>query len=229
MIEIIFKYKNQYFKIEYNEPRKLKEIFEEFADSHSLEKDKTFLIYNGQQVNLNTDMFVEEQFNLLKKKNKKRLVFLVCEETPFQMIFISPQKKVILKVELTEKMKDVLERLSLKAGINLENILYNYSAKVFTYKEFKNKTVNDVITPLDRKEKLMSISIEYRRSKTIDSIDKSELSEDILTINHDLDDDSDESYIMDDSDKLGLLEGTEKNKIPKAIKVLKFPKKKIFT
>ena len=36
MIEIIFKFKNQNYNIEYNEPKKLKEICEDFAQKHSL-------------------------------------------------------------------------------------------------------------------------------------------------------------------------------------------------
>ena len=212
MIEIIFNYKNKDFKIEYNFPRKIKEIFEEFLDSQNLEKDDAFLIYKGEQVNLNTEMFIEEQFNLLKNK-KKRIVFLVYKKAPLQIIFISTSKKIILKVKLSEKLQDVLNRMSLKARINLDNIFFLYNAESYTYEEFENKTVNDIITGKDKEDRLMSIALYDRRSKTIDSEDLPKSGKENIIMN-DSDEDSDDS---DDILKVNLLEGNEKNIAKKVI------------
>ena len=212
MIEIIFNYKNKDFKIEYNFPRKIKEIFEEFLNSQNLEKDDAFLIYKGEQVNLNTEMFIEEQFNLLKNK-KKRIVFLVYKKAPLQIIFISTSKKIILKVKLSEKLQDVLNRMSLKARINLDNIFFLYNAESYTYEEFENKTVNDIITGKDKEDRLMSIALYDRRSKTIDSEDLPKSGKENIIMN-DSDEDSDDS---DDILKVNLLEGNEKNIAKKVI------------
>ena len=228
MIDIIFKYKNKDFPIEYNEPRKPKEIFEEFLNSQSLDKDETFLMHKDEKVNLNIEMYIEEQFNLIKKKNKKRLVFFVCKETPFQIIFMFSGKKVVLKVKLNEKMQHVLERLSLKARISLDNIFYLYNAKEFSYEDFGNKTVNDIISPLDREEKLMSITLEDEANKTIVSINISKLPKYDISINNDSDDDSDEFFNMDDSIEIDLLKETEKNKIKKLKKLIKLSTREDF-
>ena len=102
MIEIIFKFNSQKYNIEYNEPKTLKEICEDFAQKHSLDKNDIFLIYKDEEVNLNTELYVEEQFNLLKNKTKKILEFSVCKRPKFQIIFAS-EKKVILKVNKSKR------------------------------------------------------------------------------------------------------------------------------
>ena len=79
-----------------------------------------------------------------------------------------------------------------------------------------NKTVNDIITGKDKNERLMSIALYDRRSKTIDSEDlpKSDKEGNIM---NDCDEDSDDS---DDILKVNLLEENGKNI---AKKVINFP------
>ena len=223
MIEIIFIYKKESYNIEYNEPKKLKEICETFEKDKHLDKNSLCLIYKGEVVNLETDMFIEEQFGLFNLKKNKRLVFFVYEK-PFQIIFVYPGKKIILKVKLNENMKDVLKKYAYKAKINLSGIIFRYQTDPFTYENIGNKTVNDIlVSDIDRKARLMTISLIDGRSKTIVSIDTPEELEENININDNSDD-------TDDDLEVNLLEGTEEiiAKKPKKAKIIKLPTKKMF-
>ena len=79
-------------------------------------------------------------------------------------------------------MENVLKRMSLKARINLDNIFYLYNTEKFTYEDFEYKTVNVIISNSDRQEKLMIISLYDERSKTIVSIDISNLLENNINL-----------------------------------------------
>ena len=117
-------------------------------------------------------------------------------------------------------MQHVLERLSLKARINLDHIYCLYNAKKFNYEDFGNKTVNDIISSLDREEKVMSIQLQDDSNKTIDSVDISKLAKYDISINNDSVDDSEETFNMDDSIEINLLKETEINKIKKSKKLI---------
>ena len=191
MLEIIFKYNNKNYIFDYTEPKKLKEILEEFAKNNSLDVNDIFLIYEGEKVNLNTELYIEEQFGLIKKKNVKRLEFLVLKETPFQIIFAYPKKRIIIKVNLNEKMKDILRRFAKEARILLNDIIFQYHNQKFTYENIGDKTANDILdSKIDRDDKLMTISLFNQRNDTIDSVKISvDLEENNKSINDEIDPD----------------------------------------
>ena len=213
MIEIIFVYNNKEDNLGCKETKKLKEIFEEYAKEKNLDIKDIFLLYNGTKVNLETELFIEEQFNLLKIKTKKTLKFLVCKETPFQIIFMYPGKKFPLKVKLDEKMENVLKRYSSKARINLDNIHYQYQGELFSYEQIFDKTVNDMLdydkANIDKVSKLMSITLFDIRTKTIESI---EIEEDKPGINNN-EENKDSDDMEDDSNEEILLKGSKINQV----------------
>ena len=170
MIEIIFRYNEQDYDMEYDGLKKLKDLFEEFAKKQSLYPEEIFLLYNNTRVNLETSLPIEEQFDLLNLKTKKRLIFFVFRETPYQIIFQFPQKTTIIEVKLNEPMKDVIDRYASKARIKLDGIYFIYSANRFDYESIENKTVGDMISNIDKNDKLMSVSVNNERAQTIDII-----------------------------------------------------------
>ena len=170
MIEIIFRYNEQDYDMEYDGLKKLKDLFEEFAKKQSLVEEEIFLLYNNTRVNLETSLPIEEQFDLLNLKTKKRLIFFVFRETPYQIIFQFPQKTTIIEVKLNEPMKDVIVRYASKARIKLDGIYFIYSANRFDYESIENKTVGDMISNIDKNDKLMSVSVNNERAQTIDII-----------------------------------------------------------
>ena len=124
MIEIIFILKKEEYKINYNEPKTIKEIFEEFAQEHSLDINKIFLIDDfDETVNLETGLYIEQQFNICQNEDKK-LEFRVCFDTKFQVIFKSSSYEVPIKINLNDKMKDALKKFSEKEKIDLANIFF---------------------------------------------------------------------------------------------------------
>ena len=132
------------------------------------------LIYENEEVNLNTELFVEEQFDLLKIKTKKILEFSVFERAKFQIIFTS-YKKVIIKVDLNEKIKDVLKKFSKKARIDLSDINFSYGGEKFNYENVGDKVINELkINKFDKEDKLITISFANKRNDTIHSIEVGE-------------------------------------------------------
>ena len=184
MIEIIFKFNQQKYNIEYNEPKPLKEIFEEFAKKHSLDVNNLFLVYNDEKIDLNTQLNLEDQFDLLKNKTKQILEFSVCEETEFEIIFVSYKKNISLKVDLNEKIKDVLKRFSNKARIDLTGIYFRYGEETFDYENIGDKAINALkITNIEKEEKIITISYTYIRDESIISNDSSEYRSKNIKIN----------------------------------------------
>ena len=174
MIEVVFKYKDKEFIINYDRPRKLKEICEEFATKQSLDMNDIFFTYKYEKVNLNTELYLEQQFNL---KNKTRIEFLVIRETPFQIIFLYSGKTMILKVKETEKMKDIFKRFTKKARIDLTKIFFLYKGNEYNYNNIGEITVGEIIgneNDIDRREQLMSIPVKGLRNDTINSIPEME-------------------------------------------------------
>ena len=130
------------------------------------------MIYKNEIVNLNTELYIEEEFDLLNIKTKKILEFSVCEKTKFQIIFVSYKKKVILKVNLNEKIKDVLKRFSKKARIDLTEINFSYGGEQFDYENVGDKLINELqINKFDKKDKLITILYAHKRNDTIHSIE----------------------------------------------------------
>ena len=163
MIEIIFKLKKEEYKINYNEPKTIKEIFEEFAQEHSLDINKIFLIDdNGEKVNLETGLYIEQQFNICQNEDKK-LKFRVCFDTKFQVIFKSSSYEVPIKINLNDKMKDALKKFSEKEKIDLANIFVLYNGNyAFDYENVGDKNIIDLINGNDKKENAMTLSIVYK-------------------------------------------------------------------
>ena len=203
MIEIIFKNNEKYYDMEYDGLKKLKDLFEEFAKKQSLYPEEIFLLYNNTRVNLETSLPIEEQFDLLNLKTKKRLIFFVFRETPYQIIFQFPQKTTIIEVKLNEPMKDVIDRYASKARIKLDGIYFIYSANRFNYESVENKTVGDMISNIDKNDKLMSVSVNNERAQTIDIIKvEEEAPESINNINEkDKDDNSKEENLIKGEEK----------------------------
>ena len=157
MLEIIFNFKNEKYSIIYNSPRKIKEICEEYANKHSKDINNLRFIYEGDYINLNLDVFLEQQFDL---ENKKSIEIMVIEDDIIEIKLLYQQQTIILKVKGDEKMKAIFERFASKAKIELSKIyfMYNSDEPIF-YEDINGKTVNDFITTLDKTAKTMSIMV----------------------------------------------------------------------
>ena len=207
MIEVVFKYKDKEFIINYDTPRKLKEICEEFAKNQSLDMNDIFFTYEYEKVNLNTELYLEQQFNL---KNKTRIEFSVIRETPFQIIFFFSGKTMILKVEETEKMKDIFKRFTKKARIDLTKIYFLYNSKQYDYENIGEITVREIIgNDNDRLEKLLSIPVKGLRNDTINSIKSVQEMKNLL-----IDNDNNSDKLIDEKAEDILLQIEENMETP---------------
>ena len=71
MIEILFLYKHKEFNFKLKEPKKIKDVCEEFAIKESLNINDLIFIYKSEKISLETELYIEEQFDLEKRKKKE--------------------------------------------------------------------------------------------------------------------------------------------------------------
>jgi hypothetical protein len=86
-IEIYFKYKKKKaIPIESEASDKFKDICEKYAENQSLNIKNIIFIYEGEKINLNTQLLVWQQFHL-DKLEKTKIEIKVCEDIPFHIKF----------------------------------------------------------------------------------------------------------------------------------------------
>ena len=175
MIEIQFIFKNKKHIIKCENSDKIRDICENFAKEVSLDLDNLIFFDNGIKLNLEMDLYVEQQFNLeknTKKKKLKKVELLVFEETPFYIKFFSTGPPTIIKVKETEKMKDVFERYAKIVNINdLASGYFLYNGNPILYDENSEETVSSIANSNDKKDKVMSITIQFDRETIKSNVD----------------------------------------------------------
>ena len=175
MIEIQFIFKNKKHIIKCENSDKIRDICENFAKEVSLDIDNLIFFDNGIKLNLEMDLYVEQQFNLeknTKKKKLKKVELLVFEETPFYIKFFSTGPPTIIKVKETEKMKDVFERYAKIVNINdLASGYFLYNGNPILYDENSEETVSSIANSNDKKDKVMSITIQFDRETIKSNVD----------------------------------------------------------
>ena len=175
MIEIQFIFKNKKHIIKCENSDKIRDICENFAKEVSLDLDNLIFFDNGIKLNLEMDLYVEQQFNLeknTKKKKLKKVELLVFEQTPFYIKFFSTGPPTIIKVKETEKMKDVFERYAKIVNINdLASGYFLYNGNPILYDENSEETVSSIANSNDKKDKVMSITIQFDRETIKSNVD----------------------------------------------------------
>ena len=175
MIEIQFIFKNKKHIIKCENSDKIRDICENFAKEVSLDIDNLIFFDNGIKLNLEMDLYVEQQFSLeknTKKKKLKKVELLVFEETPFYIKFFSTGPPTIIKVKETEKMKDVFERYAKIVNINdLASGYFLYNGNPILYDENSEETVSSIANSNDKKDKVMSITIQFDRETIKSNVD----------------------------------------------------------
>ena len=168
MIEINFKFKNKDNIIKCDVGRLFKDVCEEFALKAKVDLDYTFFIYNGEKINLAMNNYVGQQFNLGSEDNKQVELF-VFQEIPFSVKFTYKGVDYVVGAKGNEKMKNIFEKFVKKTNINLSKVFFSYSGDVMI--DTEEKTLDQVITKLDRDDKGMSILVNDLERDSIHSVD----------------------------------------------------------
>ena len=110
MVGINFIYKNQETIIYYDQPTSVKNAFEEFSNRNQLNIDNLHFYHNNIKVNLNTDLFIEQQFDINNKtkignNDKQILEILVFDKDPFQNNLIDEKNEFLNNTEEAEIFK----------------------------------------------------------------------------------------------------------------------------
>ena len=160
-MEINFIYKGKNHIISCNTSDKFKDVCENFVKKNSLNIDNILFINNGTKINLDLDLYVEEEFSekIHHNKKKNKVDVFVFDESPFKIKFLDKNGTVILDVKENDKMKDILKKYASKDKKKLSNIFFLYNGESYTYKTIGNKTVFTLANQLDKTSKVMSITV----------------------------------------------------------------------
>ena len=117
MIEINFIYKGNNHIIKCEKESKLKERCDNFIKENSLNEDNIFFLYNNKKINLNSNLFIEEQFCLENIENveKQIRVDLVVSEYKKQII---SKDNLINDIDINDDLK---QKILLKDDENIIN------------------------------------------------------------------------------------------------------------
>ena len=136
MIEMHFMFKGQDHIIDCHVEMFFKDVAEEFAKKVNEGLEMIFFIFEEKKLDLsNYYNYVGQVFNLKFQKEKQRIDLLVFKENLFSIKFIYQGMVHIINAKLKDKMKIVFQKLVEKAGISLQNVMFQKSGDTFSAKE----------------------------------------------------------------------------------------------
>jgi len=98
---------------------------------------------------------------------------LLVYENPFYIkLTCFEQSDYIIKVTLKEKMKDILAKYAELKKFELNKLFLYYNEDLFSYDEISDKSVNDIASKTDKKDRVFCGQIFIIDENSLDSIDK---------------------------------------------------------
>lgn len=162
-MEINFIYQEKDHKVECSEADLIKDVREKFAKENNLDLDVIYFVYKGEKINFNLGLFVQKLYDLKNNSNEeqKRMDIYINEEPPFYIKFLYKQKNKIMKVKITDKIKDAFKKFADETLIDLTKIYFVYHAKTYFYDQIEDERICDIITYIDKFQRVMSIIISF--------------------------------------------------------------------
>ena len=119
-----------------------------------------FFIFEEKKLDLsNYYNYVGQVFNLKFQKEKQRIDLLVFKENLFSIKFNYQGMVYIINAKLQDKMKIVFQKLVEKAGISLQNVMFQKSGDTFSAKEKEEIRVEQIANSYDKEENSMTILV----------------------------------------------------------------------
>ena len=159
-MEINFIYQEKDHKVECSEADLIKDVCEKFANENNLDLDVIYFVYKGEKINFNLGLYVQELYDLKNNSNEeqKRMDIYINEE-PFHINFFYNSKKKPIKVKLTDKIKDAFKKYADEIQIDLSKVFFLYNTERYFYDKMEDERISDIITKIDKGQKVMSITI----------------------------------------------------------------------
>ena len=145
-------------------------VFDEEEEKKIKEKSEIVSnILTNPNLNNTKSVYNEEEKKKIKEKSEIDIlnnyninnsnINNQIKENPFHIIFFSEGFPYPLKVEETDKLKDIFKKYVHEVKKNLKQINFIYNGKIYTDKSIKNETVNNIVTDNDKKERVMHITV----------------------------------------------------------------------
>ena len=162
-MEIYFIYQEKKHKVKCNEADPIQDICEKYAKDNNLDIDNIYFVYKGEKINFNLGLFVQKLYDLKNNSNEeqKRMDIYINEKPPFYIKFLYNQKNKIMKVKITDKIKDAFKKFADETLIDLTKICFVYHAKTYFYDQIEDERICDIITYIDKFQRVMSIIISF--------------------------------------------------------------------
>ena len=160
-MEINFIYQEKDHTVECSEADLIKDVCEKFTKENNLDLNDIYFVYKGEEINFNLGLFVQQIYDLKNNSNedKKRIDIYINEKPPFYINFFYNAKNKPMKVKLTDKVKDAFKKFAEEDQIDLSKVYFLYDTKQYFYNQIKDERISDIITDLDKKEKVMTVTV----------------------------------------------------------------------
>jgi len=208
MVEINFKYQDNNYLVNCSEADLIKDVCEKFAKENNLDLNDIYFVYKDEKINFHLGLFVQQQYDLKnnsENKDQKRMDIEIYE-TPFYIKFFYHETNSLLKIRLTDKLKDAFKKFADEKTINLSKVFFIYDTKNYFYDNICDERISDIITSIDKNEKVMSITvIDFDNDNDNDNISRTS-SLVVKDINDNAEDDLKEKLIEKEIKKKKLTE-----------------------
>ena len=154
-IDVIFKYVNQKLSIKCNYNEKIIEAWKKFTNQISTDLDTKIVIFNDEQIDLNSDITFLEAINQLSKPqspNEKFKIKLIDDNDKLYKVVVNYQNdKKVIKLKKGDKLKKIFDYIKKNT-----KSYFLKDADVLTSDDFERR-FSQVANSIDKESKQMSL------------------------------------------------------------------------
>ena len=154
-IDVIFKYGNQKLSIKCNYSEKIIEACKKFTNQISTDLDTKIVIFNDEQIDLNSDVTFLEAINQLSKPqspNEKFKIKLIDDNDKLYKVVVNYQNdKKVIKLKKGDKLKKIFDYIKKNT-----KSYFLKDADVLTSDDFERR-FSQVANSIDKESKQMSL------------------------------------------------------------------------
>ena len=154
-IDVIFKYGNQKLSIKFNYSEKIIEACKKFTNQISTDLDTKIVIFNDEQIDLNSDITFLEAINQLSKPqspNEKFKIKLIDDNDKLYKVVVNYQNdKKVIKLKKGDKLKKIFDYIKKNT-----KSYFLKDADVLTSDDFERR-FSQVVNSIDKESKQMNL------------------------------------------------------------------------
>ena len=163
MIDIHFNYKEKKTQFNCSIAEPIIEVFKRFASENNVDFNDLLFIYEGQKINIELDLIIEDQFELKDKSKIKNeitiLVFDNVSQDQYYVKFKYNAKDELIKCTKKEKINVICQKFTSKINVDISHLLLLYNGETIVKDDLDNKTFDDLANKIDKEAKIMNIVV----------------------------------------------------------------------